>query len=209
MPSPESPTRVLLVEGSDEYHVIEQLRKRLARRSLEPLPEFSTRSQGGVQRLLDAIEYGYVNAPGLSALGIIVDANDDRQARWRAVTDRLREAGVEPPGEPEPSGVVIEGAPRIGVWMMPDNTSSGELEDFIVKMIPADDAIWPRSQSYVADIQDRRFAPGKTLRAQVHAWLAVRKDPRRMGQAITAGDLDTDAEPCQSFVRWLRALFSG
>lgn len=211
MPSPESPTRVLLVEGSDEYHVIEQLRNRLARQSLEPLPEFSTRSQGGVERLLDAIEYGYVNAPGLSALGIIVDANDDRQARWRAVTDRLREAGVEPPGDPEPSGVIIEGAPRIGVWMMPDNKSPGELEDFIAKMIPPGDAIWPLSRSYVAGIPAaaRRFAPGKTLRAQVHAWLAVREDPRRMGLAITAGDLDTGAEPCQSFVRWLRALFSG
>ena len=211
MPSPESPTRVLLVEGSDEHHVIDQIRNRLARQRLEPLPEFSTSSQGGVERLLDAIEYGYVNAPGLSALGVIVDANDDPQARWRAVTDRLRKAGVEPPGEPEPSGAVIGGAPRIGVWMMPDNTSPGELEDFVAAMIPDSDAIWPLSRSYVAGIPtaDRRFAPGKTRRAEVHAWLAVREDPRRMGQAITAGDLDTGAEACQRFVRWLRALFSG
>lgn len=211
MPGPESPTQVLLVEGSDEYHVIDQLRNRLARQRREPLPEFSTSSRGGIKRLLEAIEYGYVNAPGLSALGIIVDANDDPQARWRAVTDRLRSAGAAPPAETGPSGVIIEGKPRIGVWMMPDNTSSGELEDFVAAMIPDDDAIWPLSRSYVDVIPaaERKFKEAKMRRAEVHAWLAVREDPRRMGQAITAGDLDTGVELCQRFVGWLRALFSG
>lgn len=196
---------LLLVEGTDECHVI----RRLCDRS-EGMPSFRVAPKGGIDPLIQSI-YSEVNLQGLSALGVIVDANDDPQARWRAVTDRLRKAGVEPPDEPEPSGVIIEGAPRIGVWMMPDNKSHGELEDFVAKMIPADDAIWCSSRSYVADIPaaERRFAQGKTLRAQVHAWLAVREDPRRMGQAITAGDLDTGAEPCQSFVRWLRALFSG
>lgn len=211
MPSPESPTRVLLVEGSDEYHVISQLRNRLARQRREPLPEFSIEGQNGFGPLLDAIEYGYVNAPGLSALGVLVDANDDPQARWRAVSDRLRRAGVEPPGEPEQSGVIIEGAPRIGIWMMPDNKSPGELEDFVAAMIPDGDAIWPLSRSYVDGIPaaERKFTPAKTLRAEVHAWLTVREDPRRMGQAITAGDLDTGAEVCQRFAGWLRALFGG
>ena len=196
---------LLLVEGTDESHVIRCLRDRS-----EGMPSFDVAHKGGIGPLLEAI-YPEVMMSGRSALGILVDANDDRQARWRAVTDRLRKAGVEPPSEPEPSGVIIEGAPRIGVWMMPDNESPGELENFIAKMIPAGDAIWPLSQSYVACIQDedRRFTPGKTRRAEVHAWLAVREDPRRMGQAITAGDLDTGTELCQRFVRWLRALFSG
>ena len=196
---------LLLVEGTDESHVIRRLRDRS-----EGMPSFGVAPKGGIDPLLQSI-YSEVKMQGRSALGILVDANDDPQARWRAVTDRLRKAGVEPPGEPERSGVIIEGAPRIGVWMMPDNKSPGELEDFVAAMIPDGDAIWPLSRSYVAGIPaaERRFAQGKTLRAEVHAWLAVREDPRRMGQAITAGDLDTGAELCQIFVRWLRALFSG
>ena len=194
---------VLLVEGTDESHVI----RRLCDRS-EPMPAFRVEDKGGIEPLLLSI-YPEVRAPERSALGILVDANDDPKARWQAVTGRLRQAGVEPPAKPDPSGNIIEGPPRVGIWMMPDNAHPGELEDFVATMIPGGDAIWPLSQSYVEGIPDadRKFTPAKTRRAQIHAWLAVREDPRRMGQAITTGDLDADSETCQRFVRWLRALF--
>ena len=194
---------ILLVEGADECHVIRRLRERN-----EPMPVFDIAVKEGIEPLLQSI-YLEVRVSGRNALGILVDANDDPQARWRAVTGRLRGAGVEPPDEPDPSGNIIEGAPRVGIWMMPNNASSGELEDFVVAMIPDGDAIWPLSQSYVEGIPDadRKFASAKTLRAQVHAWLAVRERPRQMGLAIAAGDLDIDADACQRFVRWLHALF--
>ncbi len=32
--------------------------------------------------------------------------------------------GVNVPKQPKHGGVVIEGSPRIGVWLMPDNQSS-------------------------------------------------------------------------------------
>ena len=194
---------ILLVEGTDECHVIRHLRDRS-----EPMPTFDVAVKEGIEPLLQSI-YLEVRVPGRNALGILVDANDDPEARWRAVTGRLRGAGVKPPAEPSPSGNIIEGRPRIGIWMMPNNRSRGELEDFVAAMIPVGDAIWPQSQSYVEGIPDadRKFASAKTLRAQVHAWLAVRERPRRMGLAIAAGDLDTDADACQRFVRWLQALF--
>ena len=76
-------------------------------------------------------------------------------------------------------------------------------------MIPEDDPVWPSSQAYVGDIPEehRKFTQGKTRRAEVHAWLAVREDPRLMGVAIRARDLDVDAAVCKSFVGWLRRLF--
>ena len=194
---------VLLVEGTDESHVIRCLRERS-----EPMPAFGVTVKEGIEPLLRSI-YSEFKVPRRKALGILVDANDDPKARWRAVTERLRRAGVKPPAKPDPFGNIIEGPPRVGIWMMPDNAHPGELEDFVATMIPGGDAIWPLSQSYVEGIPDadRKFASAKTLRAQVHAWLAVRKRPRRMGQAITTGDLDADAEACQHFVHWLCALF--
>lgn len=207
---PDAEPDVLLVEGRDEYHAINHMRQRLTQ-SFDSIPEFKIETKGGIEPLLDSIEW-QVKAPGLRSLGILVDANDDPEGRWKAVTGRLRRAGAEPPGAPELSGAVIEGTPRIpriGVWMMPDNSSPGQLEDFIAAMIPDGDPIWPRSRSYVDDIPEthRKFKPPKTLRAQVHAWLAAREDPRQIGQAITAGDLDVDAEVCRRFADWLRNLF--
>ncbi len=92
---------------------------------------------------------------------------------------------------------------------MPDNVSGGELEDFVAQMVPESDPIWPKSKNYIASIGDseRRFSDKKTTRAIVHAWLATLEDPRQMGTAITARDLEVRGEPCQRFVRWLQRLF--
>ncbi len=92
---------------------------------------------------------------------------------------------------------------------MPDNQSPGELENFIIKMIPAGDPVWPRSETYIDGIpeEDREFKEGKILRAKVHAWLATRGEPRKMGLAIKTKDLDIASVTCVSFVAWLRELF--
>ena len=90
---------------------------------------------------------------------------------------------------------------------MPNNHSVGELEDFVVQMIPPNDKVWPLAQCYIDRIPNPLFSASKTLRAQLHAWLAAREDPRQMGLAIRAKDLDVDGELCQRFVVWLARLF--
>ena len=142
-----------------------------------------------------------------------MDADDDLEARWKAVTDRLRQQLHlnlhDLPAQPEPGGTIIHGRLRIGIWLMPDNRSTGELEDFVGSMIPSGDPIWPRAQAFIEGIppDDRKFAPGKIQRAKVHAWLATRESPRPMGLSIRAGDLDTSASNTTTFVNWLRELF--
>ena len=169
----------------------------------------------GINSLLDSIEVE-VDIPGRTVLGIMLDANDDLDARWQAVTDRLNRLRQEDhfelpelPEQPNPSGTIIEGRLRIGIWLMPDNSSTGELEDFVGSMIPSSDPVWPLAEAYIEGIPpaERKFAPGKTQRAKVHAWLATREEPRRMGLAIKARDLVTDAANTAAFVGWLRTLF--
>ena len=93
---------------------------------------------------------------------------------------------------------------------MPDNVSVGQVEEFFAGMIAHDDPVWPRSEAYVDGIPvlDRKFASGKTLRAKVHSWLATREEPRMMGSAIGAGDLNADAPDAVRLVDWLRRLFN-
>ena len=150
-----------------------------------------------------------VKSPGRKILGIVVDANDNVSKRWKKVTCRLRSAGINVPTELDPAGVVIEGVPRVGVWLMPDNVATGELEDFVAKMVPSNDPVWPMSEGYIGGIPcaHRKFSEGKTLRAQIHAWLAAREDPRQMGLAIKANDLDVDGALCKRFAGWLQELF--
>jgi hypothetical protein len=198
-----SEERVLLVEGQDDLHVVYHLR-----RTDSQMPPFCIRSKGGIDDLLRGIR-GEVLTEDRAAVGVLVDANDDLRSRWQAVAYRLRDAGITPPVDPDPNGTIIDGIPRVGIWLMPDNESPGELEDFVARMIPCDDAVWPLSRHYIDGIPatHRRFKQGKILRAEVHAWLAAREEPRRMGSAIGAGDLDVDGEVSQKFVSWLRELF--
>ena len=195
--------RVLLVEGTDDEHVVRHLNHRH-----QAMPKFSIQNKKGIENLLDDIGLEIL-APGRKAIGILVDANDDLDARWQAVANRLREENIEVPSYPEPTGTIISSTPRVGLWLMPDNKSPGELENFVSEMIPDDDPIWPRSQSYIDDIpeSDRKFTEKKILRAKVHAWLATRREPRPMGTAIRARDLHIDGTLSTTFAKWLRQLF--
>ena len=198
--------RVLLVEGQDDEHVV----RHLCLRS-QPMPPFHIENKLNVDTLLDSIKQE-VRVPGRKAVGILVDANDDLNARWSAVANRLREGNIDVPRTPEPTGTLIEGTsriPRVGIWLMPDNTSPGELENFVSEMIPNDDPVWPRSQSYIDAIpeDDRKFIEKKVPRAKVHAWLATREEPRKMGVAIRAQDLRVDGPLSTRFANWLRQLF--
>lgn len=70
-----------------------------------------------------------------------MDANDDLDARWSAVANRLRAENIEVPSSPERTGTIIDSKPRVGIWLMPNNTSPGELENFVSEMIPNDDPV--------------------------------------------------------------------
>ena len=203
MPPLGSPPHVLLVEGQDDKHVV----KHVCRKN-PSMPDFCIVEKGSVEQVLASIVAESM-VPGRRALGIMVDANDHPLNRWRAVADRLRRAEIRTPMDPDRTGTIIDNSPRVGVWMMPDNASCGELENLIEKMIPCTDAVWPLSKAYIDGIplDERDFKPGKKLRAQVHAWLAVREEPRRMGTAIRAGDLDVEVPLAAALVAWLRRLF--
>ena len=151
---------------------------------------------------------------GRQALGILVDANDSPATRWQSISDRLASLDIQTPGGTSSRRLTIidatVGMPRIGIWLMPDNQSRGELEDFVAEMIPDNDPVWPLSQDYIGRIPDehREFAENKATTAEVYAWLATREDPRQMGAAIGARDLDIDGDLCTRFTDWLDRLFS-
>ena len=174
-----------------------------------PMPQFSTLEKGGLDKLLPAIGVE-IKVSGRKAVGIVVDANNDLQSRWEAVVNRLKTINIQPPDKPDPAGTIISGTPQVGVWLMPNNQLPGELEDFVQKMIPDEDPVWPRSRYYIQGIPnaDRKFRDRKILKAELFAWLATREIPGRMGAAIGAGELLVDKELSATFAYWLRRLFA-
>ena len=215
---------MLLVEGRDDLHTVLHLCNKDSRFTVEgdlddphvtlqqDSHSFSVQDKKGRSELLKSVGVE-VKVAGRSALGIVVDADEDLAARWNDIIGAFHDTPyITLPDAPNPSGTIIAGdagVPRIGVWVMPDNSSSGELEDFVEPMIPVNDPVWPLSQGYIDSIrpEDRKFLPNKVAKAKVHAWLACRKNPRQMGAAIGAGDMEVHGSLCREFVSWLAKLF--
>ena len=198
-----APIRVLLVEGADDEHVVRRLREHH-----QYTTDFEILDKNGFPRLKSAIG-PETKVSGRIAVGILADANDNPTGRWQGIAHQLRKAGFNPPQRMASTGTIIDGRPRVGIWLMPSNKSAGQLEDFILGLIPNGDPIWPLALNYIDTIPkaERKFKPDKTQRARIHAWLAVRQEPRKMGAAIRARDLDASAEPAIQFMDWLRRLF--
>ena len=217
-PSVFNSSNVLMVEGKSDLEVIDQI----WRRQRNSNPPFEIQNKRGISELLPQIS-PTIRGSGVQKVGIVVDADDDVQGRWTSIKDRLNIQGLSAnlPARPVRGGTIVNvtvgtGNPnamrqvRVGVWIMPDNFSNGELENFLVDMIPPSDPVWPLSHQYVDGIQpqNRKFSQGKILRAKIHSWLAVRAAPRQSGLAILVGDLRTNGQICEKFTDWLINLFT-
>ena len=152
-----------------------------------------------------------IKVPGRRFVGFVLDGNSFPQQSWGEFREKLVEAGFSPPLNLNPDGVILkdESGPAVGVWLMPDNGSSGEIEDFVIEMIMDNDPVWPLAQSYIDGIPEeyRKFPPIKSDKAKLYAWLSARKKPSRMGATIGAGDLNTETQLNSSFMSWLSNLF--
>ena len=195
----ESARRLLLVEGQDDDHVIRHLRQRCC-----PELEFDIWPAGGVDDLFQVVRLAH-DAPDRVALGIVIDADNAPDVPWRRVKGRLETAGVHLPTDPVPSGAIVPGAPRVGVWIMPDNRAPGALEDFVATMIPDDDPVWPLACDYIRRVPADCLEIARS-KAEIHAWLATREAPR-MGTAIRSRALRPESVSVTAFLSWLRELF--
>ena len=198
---------IVAVEGSNDWHVVSRLFRVAGIDSKVELIDY-----GGIDEILKAIEV-MVGTQDVRTIALIVDNNEHPDRRWQAVANRLVREGVAVPSTPDLDGTIIPGTdelPKIGIWMMPDNRSPGELEHFVARMIPEGDPVWPLTQAYIDGIptNHRAFRPQKATRAKVLSWIATREEPGFMGQAIERRDLYTDGELCQTFIAWLSHLFA-
>ena len=213
--------RILLVEGKNDMHVILNLRDvhgiapstfqvEIPNTAADAYGGASRDDKGGVEELLTSIPWR-VKTSDLDCLAIVIDANEKGpESRWDSIRDRLSHGGYRGmPDNHSAEGTVFElslrphtpRSVRFGVWIMPDNRSTGMLEDFVLRLIREEDDTLPLVDAFFDSIpqERRRFSPAHRPKARIHSWLAVSDSPGRpMGQAIKADDLLGRQAP----VRW-------
>jgi hypothetical protein len=195
---------VLLVEGVDDEHVIRNLLFH------HGITTAKIVQKTGCDTLLRDLPVE-LKRSDLKQLGIILDADEEPLIRWNHIKHILTTAGYTVPDLPGPNGVIVRdrNKPDVGVWLMPDNTVPGMLENFIATLVPQSDVLW----TYVLDavsglpIEHCQFRKADLPKVHIHTWLAWQREPGRpMGGAIVRKYLDPDAATALAFVAWTKAL---
>ena len=213
---------VLLVEGGTDLDLVDSFRDTFNKSVVDrQIPyNFEVLNMKGVEKLVDGI-VTVLKTPRRRVVGILVDADGDATDRFEQIKYELEKRSgelgltISLPDKPQPGGLIVDfpaKMPRVGVWIMPDNSSSGALEDFVVKMIRSDDKIWPLSEAYIDGIPlgFRKFPPRnprKIIKAKVNAWLAAGEWPAPLHLAVKNGDLDINVACCKDFAAWLCDLY--
>ena len=151
----------------------------------------------------------------LTNLGIVVDADSDIKAIWNALKAILKKSGYKKlPASPKKGGTIIQekSLPKVGIWIMPDNKSTGYLEHFVATLVPQKDELMPIAQKITQEILDKKiknsFLQKDKGKADIHIWLALQKSPGTpMGSAINFGYLDAKSESALPFIDWMKATF--
>ena len=215
---------ILLVEGSDDAHVMRSLfsiygiphvypqKGKADYEQLRP-GQIEIRDHMGFDNLLESFEVE-LKRSGDRQIGIVVDVDNDISARWASLRDKLIRIGYNiVPGVPDSSGTIVQQEDKtpVGLWLMPDNTLAGMLEDFVSQLVPSDDVLWPIAERVLQEVvtKERRFPEAHYSKARIHTWLAWQKKPGKpMGQAITAHYLDSSSLHAQLFISWVRRFFA-
>ena len=99
---------------------------------------------------------------------------------------------------------------RLGVWLMPDNRSSGMLETLLLDLLPSDDGLLAYSETVCKEAKEKG-APYKDVhsdKAHIHTWLAWQDEPgAQLHEAVQRRILCPASPKSRPFVKWLRDLF--
>lgn len=204
--------RILMVEGVDDEHVLKHICGNHGVGTLD----FKVASS--VEKLLETLPTT-LKTSDIHALGVILDADTNIATRWESIKGRLATAGYQGiPDHPANDGTILVPPspesllPRFGAWIMPDNTSTGILEDFLRFLVPATGAeLLSYSEHCVDGIPEpnKKFRDIDKPKALMHTWLAWQEKPGLpFGTAITARYLDPTLPQAAILVSWLKKLFS-
>jgi hypothetical protein len=163
----------------------------------------------GRDPLLDALPVAVKSS--YERIGVVLDADLSPDDRWNQLRRRVPELSL--PEVPSPDGVVAPGlrpGTRFGAWLMPDNKRPGCLEDFLARLVPDTDPVWPYTDG--ATTRARELGAGCGLKdhvkGRVYSWLAWQEEPGLpFGLALRARVFRHDGPEALRFVSWFRTLF--
>ena len=187
----EHPKQVI-VEGNDEDRILGALCRHVNLRDVQIQPMGGANSLRAFLRTLAAgLEFERVRS-----LGVVVDADENRDARRDQVRGALLDAGL--PAPVEPLSLASHDQLSVAYLIVPHGYPGTMMEDVCLESVSMDPAI--RCVEDYFECISKANVPGPSAnwepKARAHAFLASRERPDlRLGEAAQRGvwDFDSDA----------------
>lgn len=156
-----------------------------------------------------------LQSPDLQRLGIVLDADKSASSTWQSVCAVLQKYGYATPPAPNVEGTIIEAPnpdlPKIGIWIMPDNESPGEIEDFFLQLIENEDYRLIHAQKSVGELIEQKpelLKESNRSKAVAHTWLAWQDEPgRSMGVALKSSWAKSEHPLATRLAQWFTNTF--
>lgn len=199
-PYPFTKTRLLVVEGKDEINFFEKLLDDIGISN-----RVDIRSSEGKDNFKNLMQAFTVTSGfgGLEMIAVIRDADENANNAFKSVTGTLKEIGLKTPDRP---GGYSSGTPSIGVFIMPDNSSGGMLEDLCLDTVIDHEAM-KCVDEFIDCTQKLRERPKNISKAKVQAFLAAKpKIVNSLGRGAKRGYWNLESEKLQPLITFLNRL---
>lgn len=214
MPDNKSPYRLVVEGPNDKWTLINLLERNGFDWDDSSKDRPFVHEAGGVTRLLNR-DFLSAALKNQERLGLVLDADFSPQDRWIQLRTVLSSLNIQIPNQPDPDGVVVQGTKstdsRFGIWLMPDNSLPGRLEEFIERLVPAKHPTWlhARDATTQALKLGARLRERDHLKGALHAWLAWQETPGQpFGTAVTSEIFGHDSPEAKRFVSWFNRCFT-
>jgi hypothetical protein len=154
-----------------------------------------------------------IKRSGLTHLGIVVDADVHLLGRWQSVTAKCRQYFPDIPQSPPANGFVTKNdeGKRMGIWIMPDNQSSGMVETFLQMMLHDEDRqlhLFAKECARAAKAKGATYRDCHFDKAVIHTWLAWQDEPgAQLHEAVVQRLIRPGKAVGDSFFRWFCDLY--
>jgi len=169
-------------------------------------------SNGAEDILRDGFLSVYLKDPEINTLGVMFDADGKPPERYTRVATLCKPFFTFPKDLPK-NGTILENADhkRFGLWVMPDNSSTGDLETFLKYLVPAvGQPAWDYAVVCVAEAKKKGcpYRDAHVAKAHLYTWLAWQDPPSQSsGRALTKYILDPKNSYAADFVKWFMELY--
>ncbi len=120
---------ILIVEGKNDELFFKALCEKIGINNIQII---SLSGKDNLESKLKAIK-NTSGFPTVKAIGIIMDANDNPTSTFQKIQNALRQIGL--PAPQNPFQFNNKGKIKVGIAIIPDENTAGELEDLCIKLL--------------------------------------------------------------------------